>query len=107
MTIKKLKEIIANLPDDMRVYADDGIRSWKENSEFVCISAGTDDKMAVLHTANDIDVVEETEAMLAYFLENDIEEQDAWIEIAERGYKPEDFAEPDWAREQMEHYGLI
>lgn len=107
MTIKKLKEIIENLPDDMRVYADDGIRSRKENSEFICISPSKDDNMAVFHTANDIDVVEETEAMLEYFFENNIEEQDAWIEIAERGYKPEDFADPDWAREQMENYGLI
>lgn len=107
MTIKKLKEMIANLPDDMRVYADDGIRSRKENSEFICISPSKDDNMAVFHTANDIDVVEETEAMLKYFFENNIEEQDAWIEIAERGYKPEDFADPDWAREQMENYGLI
>lgn len=107
MTIKKLKELIENLPDDMRVYADDGIRSRKENSEFICISPSKDDNMAVFHTANDIDVVEETEAMLEYFFENNIEEQDAWIEIAERGYKPEDFADPDWAREQMENYGLI
>ena len=107
MTIKKLKELIENLRDDMRVYADDGIRSRKENSEFICISPSKDDNMAVFHTANDIDVVEETEAMLKYFFENNIEEQDAWIEIAERGYKPEDFADPDWAREQMENYGLI
>ena len=107
MTIKKLKEMIANLPDDMRVYTDDGIRSWKENSEFICISPSKDDNMAVFHTANDIDVVEETEAMLRYFLENEVEEQDAWIEIAERGYKPENFEDPDWAKEQMKNYGLI
>ena len=107
MTIKKLKEMIANLPDDMRVYADDGIRSLKENSEFVCISHSKDHNMAVFHTANDIDVVEETEAMLKYFYDSDVEEPDAWIEIAERGYKPEDFADPDWAREQMKNYGLI
>ena len=109
MTIRKLKEMIADLPDDMRVYADDGLGSLKENSEFVCICIleSSRDNMAVFQTANDIDVVEETEAMLDYFSDIELDEQDAWIEINERGYKPEDFADPDWAREQMENYGLI
>ena len=107
MTIRKLKEMIADLPDDMRVYADDGLRSLKENSEFVCISVSNRDNMAVFQTANDFDVVEKTEAMLDYFSDIELDEQDAWIEIYERGYKPEDFADPNWAREQMINYGLI
>ena len=107
MTIRKLKEMISNLPDDMRVYADDGLRSRKENSEFVCIASSSYDNMAVFQTANDIDAEEETNAALACFSENDWDECDAWIELSERGYKPEDFHDPDWAREQMENYGLI
>ena len=36
MTIKRLKEIIENLPDDMRIYADDGARGmFTNNNEFV------------------------------------------------------------------------
>lgn len=107
MTIKKLREMIADLPDDMRVYADDGLRSRKENSEFVCIAASSQDNMAVFQTANDIDVEEETADALEYFEEYGWEEQDAWSELVERGYKPDDFADSDWAREQMENYGLI
>ena len=107
MTIKKLKEMIQELPDNMRVVADDGTRLFEGNSEFVCISSATKNNMAVLQTTKDIDVIEETTEMLNWFSENDWEEQDAWIEINERGYKPEDFADPDWAREQFIHYGLI
>ena len=107
MTIKKLKEMIADLPDNMRVYADDGVRSFKENSEFVCIASSTTDNMAVFQTAKDIDVIEETNAMLKYFFENDWDEVDAWIEFRNRGYKPEDFADPEYAKAQMENYGLI
>lgn len=106
MTIKKLKEMIANLPDDMRVYADDGVELFIDNTEYVCILSNSTYNMAVLQTANDIDAVEETTEMLKWFADNNWEEQDAWIEIAERGYKPEDFADPDWARQQMENYGL-
>ena len=35
------------------------------------------------------------------------EEVDFWCEVAERGYTPKDFFDPDWAREQMENYGMI
>lgn len=99
--------MIQGLPDDMRVYADDGLRSRKENSEFICISESSQDNMAVFQTAKDIDVVEETTEMLKWFSDNNWEEVDAWIEISERGYKPEDFEDPDWAKTRLENYGLL
>ena len=108
MTIRKLKEMIADLPDDMRVYADDGTDFFKGNSEFLCISVSEKFSMAVFQTRNDFEPEEETEAMLQYFSEHDEwDEVDAWMEFYDHGYKPEDFADPDWAREQMENYGLI
>ena len=66
MTIRKLKEMIADLPDDMRVYADDGTDFFKGNSEFLCISASEEFSMAVFQTRNDFEPVEETEAMLGW-----------------------------------------
>ena len=107
MTIRKLKEMIADLPDDMRVYADDGTDFFKGNSEFLCIVASEEFPMAVLQTRNDFEPVEETEAMLQCFSDGEWNEVDAWLEFYNRGYKPEDFADPNWAREQMENYGLI
>ena len=108
MTIRKLKEMIADLPDDMRVYADDGTDFFKGNSEFLCIAASKEFSMAVFQTRNDFEPIEETEAMLQYFSEHDEwNEVDAWLEFYERGYKPEDFADSDWARENMENYELI
>lgn len=107
MTIKKLKEMIADLPDNMRIYADDGIGFFKGNSEFLCIAACDEVGMAVFQTANEIETEEETTAILNWFEGSDWEEQDAWIEMHELGYKPEDFADPEYARKQMEHYGLL
>ena len=108
MTIKKLKEMIANLPDDMRVYADDAILLGHEPSEFCCIFISSrEPRKALLQTTKDFDTVEETEAFLTYAMENDWNEQDAWMELSERGFKPEDFADPDYARAQFENYGLI
>ena len=108
MTIRKLKEMIADLPDDMRVYADDGTDFFKGNSEFLCIAASEEFSMAVFQTRNDFEPIEETEAMLQYFSEHDEwNEVDAWLEFYDRGYKPEDFADSDWARENMENYGLM
>ena len=52
MTIKRLKEIIENLPDDMRIYADDGdFGMFSNNSEFVLLVPYQN--MAVLQTKND------------------------------------------------------
>lgn len=48
-----------------------------------------------------------TEKLLKHFSENDYEEQDAWIELSEMGFRPEDFADPEYAKQQMENYGLI
>ena len=110
MTIKKLKEIIKNLPDDMRVYADDGsIGMFSDNSEFLI--APYKGNMLVLQTRGDFDVADELDAWLKHEADTyNTNEQDFWIEFSERGYIPEDFGIPDkiaWAREQMKNYGLI
>lgn len=118
MTIKHLKEIIADLPDDMRVYADNGFTILK-GEEFLCgfgITNGRNSKdpdyeeRFVLQTKRDFNVVEELEAMCEYVMENDIDEQDFWTVFVERGFKPEDFADAEreaWAKEQLENYGLL
>lgn len=107
MTIKKLKEMIANFPDDMRVYADNGSSLFEENSEFVCICYDNESGKAVLQIKDDLDVYEELTEALEYFSDNDWDECNAWTELSERGYNPEDFPDPEYARSQMENYGLI
>ena len=111
MTIKKLKELIKNLPDNMRVYADDGSKGmFSDNSEFL-ILAYTENKndMCVLQTRNDFNTNEELEAMCNYFAEENYEEQDFWIDFYETGYHWWDFDDEErreWAKEQLENYGL-
>lgn len=110
MTIKMLKQLIKDLPDDMRVYADDGSTSlFSDNNEFlIAPHKGT---MLVLQTRNDFDVADELDAWLKHEANTfNSNEQDFWIEFCERGYVPEDFGIPHriaWAREQLENYGLI
>ena len=110
MTIRMLKELIKDLPDDMRVYADDGSYGmFSDNNEF--LTTPHHNNMLVLQTRNDFDVADELAAWLDHVAnECDTSEQDFWIEFYERGYVPEDFGIPDkisWARKQMENYGLI
>lgn len=109
MTIKRLKEMIADLPDDMRIYADDSSYSLFGNdaSEFCCIAASPQfPKMCILQSKSDIDVGEELYGMAEYAEEENWEEQDFFIEAYERGFKPEDFDDPEWAEKQYENYGL-
>ena len=110
MTIKKLKEMIADLPDDMRIFADDSSYDMfgEDASEFVClVTSKSEPKMCVLQNKKDIDIKEETASMTEIAAEFDWDEQDYWNEVYERGYKPEDFYDSEYAKENMEHYGLI
>ena len=111
MTIKYLKELIKNLPDDMRVCADDGDHGMFEgNSEFLTLVYTPKRDKCVLQTKNDFDLENELEAMLEFASENDIDEQDFWTTFSETGYKYTDFEdeeEQNWAKEQLENYGLI
>ena len=111
MTVKMLKEIIAKLPDDTRVYADDASdgRMFGNNNEFLIVPYYNN--MLVLQTRNDFEVAEGLDAWLNHVAEEySTSDQDFWMEFYERGYVPEDFCTPDkivWAKEQLEKYGLI
>ena len=111
MTIKLLKETIKDLPDDMRICADDGSNGFfSDNSEFLslCTLIGNE-KMCVLQTRHDFDTVNELNAWLESASKNNENEPDFWMEVSERGFIPADFGpeNEDWAREQMENYGMI
>ena len=114
MTIRMLKELIKDLPDDMRVYKDDGdVGMFSNNNEF--LTAPHHGNMLVLQTRNDFDVADELDAWLDYEASQfytggeTMNEQDFWAEFCERGYIPEDFGIPEriaWAKEQLKNYGL-
>lgn len=110
MTIKKLKEMIAGLPDDVRVYADDGTELFgADNSEFLTVVYNTRKMMCVMETAHSFDVDEEVKAMLEYASENDFDEQDFWIDFCERGYLPEMLVDDErkaFIIQQLKEYGL-
>lgn len=113
MTIRYLKELIKNLPDDMRICADDGSKGmFSDNSEFVTLiyTKENENKICVLQTKHDFDLQEELQSMLEFASENDINECDFWTTFCETGYKYTDFEDEErreWAKEQLENYGLI
>lgn len=108
MTIRMLKEKIAYLPDEMRIFADDAKHLGDDCSEFCSLFISRrEPRKAILQTTYDFDAQKRTTDLLKYFSENDYEEQDAWIELSEMGFRPEDFADPEYAKQQMENYGLI
>ena len=62
MTIKKLKEMIADLPDNMRVYADDAKYLGDDVTEFCHVFVSKrEPRKAILQTAHDIDAFKETQ----------------------------------------------
>lgn len=105
MTIRYLKELIKDLPDDMRIHADNGI-SFFDGEEFLCgfvvcknISDErfVSDKRFILQTRKDLNVKEELEGLCDYAVENNIDDYDFWNEVSERGFKPSDFDDLEWA----------
>ena len=109
MTIRRLKEIIADMPDDLRICLDDG-----DLSEVVCVVSYVPptpyDGKCILKTKNDFDVADELEARLEYAWENSVDEETFYWDFIEDGYVPEDFGDEDLAkhtREYCEEHGLI
>lgn len=112
MTIKMLKEMIKDLPDDERLYLDNGsdVFNGDEVLDLCCLESPQGEHRVLARTRNDFDVAHELYAWCAYASENNIDEQDFWIEFDETGYKPEDFGNEEkarWARVQLEDYGLL
>lgn len=104
MTIKKLKELIQYMPDDARIYLDDGTSFFEGNSEVICLTRGDYGykNKVILQTKNDIDVGEELDARLDFYRESDWEEYDAFLDLGEFGYTLDDFRYDDdvygWAK---------
>lgn len=116
MTIRKLKELITNLPGDMRVYADDGsVGMFSDNSEFVTVvlTAHGANGMCVLQTKRDFDVNEEVTSMRDHLVKkdtDDIYKEDFWHLFSELGYSYDDFKNPadrEDAKKNLIKYGLI
>ena len=113
MTIRLLKELISDLPDNMRIYADDGTNgTFDDNNEFLTLV--TNGNMCVFQTREDIDTVEELKAWCKRASEENWQEVDFWMEFAERGYVPADFStngvdeeKEQWADENLRNYGLV
>ena len=113
MTIKRLKELIEYMPDDARIYLDDGDRMFEGNSEVIFAVQGAlqyRDKV-ILQTKNDFDVEEELEARLDYYSSNDWDELDAVMDLLDDGFVIDDFKYNDdrylWIKEFAEDHGLI
>lgn len=90
MTIKHLKEMIKDLPDDMRVYDSRDLESPEEFvSCFVCDNGRK--TFFTFETRDDFDVETELEAMFDHFVDNDIDELDGAMLLVDMGYTAEDF----------------
>lgn len=102
--------MIADLPDDARIYADDSMYSTfgDDISEYVCIIYCYQFPNKVLfRTKNDFEVDRELEAMSEVAVEEGWGDEQFYMEALELGYTAEDFPDPEVARKQMEEHGLI
>ena len=97
MTIRKLRELIRDLPDDMRIYADDGSHGmFSDNNEYLTLlTQKGNSEMCILQTRNDFETPEELNAWYNWVIIGDRNELDFWTEFIERGYEPEDFGDED------------
>lgn len=101
MTIKRLKKIIENLPDDMRIYADDGkFGTFSNNSEFVLLIPYQN--MAVLQKKSDFDVNNEVTSHYNAAKRNGLDANTFWNEFYELGYDYDDFADPKMKEEAFD-----
>lgn len=111
MTIRMLKEMIKDLPDDERLYLDNGsdVFEGDEVVDICCIASPQGEHRVLARTRNDFDTSVVIDGMLEYAseIENNVDERDFWSDVDELGYKPEDFENEQWAREQLENYGLL
>lgn len=98
MTIRKLKELIANFPDDMRIYDDN-------NVEFVKVVRSTfEEDECVMQTRRDVEPNYEVKMMRRRMEEN------FWKSFHELGYTYTDFADSkarEEAKKNLTDYGLI
>ena len=105
MTIKKLKQIIEDMPDDARIYLDDGTSFFDNNSEVLCFvkGSGINNKKIILQTRNDLDIEEELTARINFYEDEEWDEYDMFLDLGEDGFTLDDFAyEPklyEWAKE--------
>lgn len=96
MTIKMLKKKIENLPDDMRIYADDGDCSmFSNNSEFVALVSYKN--MCIIQTKKDFDVNEE---ITSWYKEN---EDNFWNDFYESGYDYDDFKDTNLQEKALKY----
>lgn len=107
MTIGYLKKMIAGLPDDMRIYADDGLNDmFDNNSEFVAIELVSDNKdnnMCILQIKNDFEINNEIIAWYEQVKAGIIDEDTFWNDFYETGYDYNDFKDPEMQRKALEY----
>ena len=96
MTIRELKKLIENLPDDMRIYADDGdYGMFSSNSEFVALVYDETLEMCVLQTKEDFDINNEIKSWYEQVKKQTIDEKNFWKDFYEKGYLYEDLTDPE------------
>ena len=107
MTVRMLKKMLEDVPDDARIYADDGCGMFEGNSEFVELcDCEQFPHMIVLQTKHDIDCVDALEATLEYYSKENWNKMDMVKDLSEHGYVAEDFEYDDDRFEWASKAGL-
>lgn len=102
MTIKMLKKKIENLPDNMRICADDGdCGMFSNNSEFVALVPYKN--MCVIQTKKDFDVSREIIPWYEQVKLGNIDENTFWNEFYELGYDYDDFNDFEMRKKALEY----
>lgn len=106
MTIGKLKQIIENMPDDARIYLDDGTSFFENNSEVLILAQGINEnsKKIILQTRDDFDVSYELEARIKYKYKEGWDEYDMFLDLGEDGFTLDDFKYDPRVYEYVKEY---
>ena len=111
VTLKKFKEQIKDMPDDM-ILTVETPRMLGNNGNLVMYTAyDRDKKYLAINCKADMDIGTELEARFEYAAKNQLDELDFYMELLDDGYTLKDFAYDEerykYAKNFMEEHGLL
>lgn len=107
MTVRKLKELLANIPDDERVYLDNGDDTFNGDEvidvSFIRNAFGSKHRVLV-RTRDNLDMSAAIEGILKYYSEDNWDENDAFDDLDEYGITLDDFKYDEQRYEYAKQY---
>jgi len=107
MTVRKLKELLADIPDDERVYLDNGNGCFEGDevvdATFISNARGTEHRV-LIRTRHDLDIATWLDGVMVYFDEEGWDDVDAFNDLGEYGFTLDDFDYDPVVYEQVKEF---